>query len=381
MRSPAIAQRRTELVERDQARGVRAARSRRGAAAVRRPRRSRASKSEPSTFREPPFWGRADARGRSTCDELWPCFDLRSLYRLSWGAANTKGEAFERLVREEFEPRLRRYQAEALHDGLLQPRVVYGYFPAAGVGNEVDSLRSRATRARDRAFDVSATNRRRASQPRGLPARSRRTGGASDVVALQIVTVGRRSRRNAPKRCRPPATTASRTSCTGSPCNRPKRSPNTRTAASAASCVLDDERGKRYSWGYGACPDLEQHEIVFRLLDATAKHRRDADDGVPNRSRAIDRGDRHPPSARPRTSTRPPLANSPSPRAGDRTPRQQAAAHCGRTVCSDDVRTILVIGLAIVALVLIVALVRVLPRQRAYCPARLPLRSPSGSAS
>jgi 5-methyltetrahydrofolate--homocysteine methyltransferase len=30
------------------------------------------------------------------------------------------------------------------------------------------------------------------------------------------------------------------------------------------------DRGKRYSWGYGACPDLEQHETVFRLLDATA---------------------------------------------------------------------------------------------------------------
>jgi 5-methyltetrahydrofolate--homocysteine methyltransferase len=27
-------------------------------------------------------------------------------------------------------------------------------------------------------------------------------------------------------------------------------------------------RGKRYSWGYGACPDLEDHEVVFRLLPA-----------------------------------------------------------------------------------------------------------------
>jgi 5-methyltetrahydrofolate--homocysteine methyltransferase len=31
---------------------------------------------------------------------------------------------------------------------------------------------------------------------------------------------------------------------------------------------LDGERGKRYSWGYGACPDLTQHEIAWRLLDA-----------------------------------------------------------------------------------------------------------------
>jgi 5-methyltetrahydrofolate--homocysteine methyltransferase len=28
-------------------------------------------------------------------------------------------------------------------------------------------------------------------------------------------------------------------------------------------------RGKRYSWGYGACPDLDDHALVFRLLPAT----------------------------------------------------------------------------------------------------------------
>ena len=33
--------------------------------------------------------------------------------------------------------------------------------------------------------------------------------------------------------------------------------------------LLENQQGKRYSWGYGACPDLEQHGIVFRLLDAT----------------------------------------------------------------------------------------------------------------
>jgi len=31
---------------------------------------------------------------------------------------------------------------------------------------------------------------------------------------------------------------------------------------------LDADRGKRYSWGYGACPDLSQHALVWELLDA-----------------------------------------------------------------------------------------------------------------
>jgi 5-methyltetrahydrofolate--homocysteine methyltransferase len=30
------------------------------------------------------------------------------------------------------------------------------------------------------------------------------------------------------------------------------------------------DQGKRYSWGYPSCPDLTQHELVDRLLDAGA---------------------------------------------------------------------------------------------------------------
>jgi 5-methyltetrahydrofolate--homocysteine methyltransferase len=29
-------------------------------------------------------------------------------------------------------------------------------------------------------------------------------------------------------------------------------------------------RGKRYSWGYGACPDLDDHAVIFKLLPAEA---------------------------------------------------------------------------------------------------------------
>ena len=29
---------------------------------------------------------------------------------------------------------------------------------------------------------------------------------------------------------------------------------------------LGEEQGKRYSWGYGACPDLDDHGTVFRIL-------------------------------------------------------------------------------------------------------------------
>jgi 5-methyltetrahydrofolate--homocysteine methyltransferase len=31
---------------------------------------------------------------------------------------------------------------------------------------------------------------------------------------------------------------------------------------------IDRDQGRRYSWGYPACPEQSEHEKVFRLLDA-----------------------------------------------------------------------------------------------------------------
>ncbi|MDX6642599.1 MAG: 5-methyltetrahydrofolate--homocysteine methyltransferase, partial [Solirubrobacteraceae bacterium] len=33
---------------------------------------------------------------------------------------------------------------------------------------------------------------------------------------------------------------------------------------------IELDQGRRYSWGYPACPDQSEHEKVFRLLDAPA---------------------------------------------------------------------------------------------------------------
>jgi 5-methyltetrahydrofolate--homocysteine methyltransferase len=35
-----------------------------------------------------------------------------------------------------------------------------------------------------------------------------------------------------------------------------------------AELGVADGRGKRYSWGYGACPDLDDHAALFELLAA-----------------------------------------------------------------------------------------------------------------
>jgi 5-methyltetrahydrofolate--homocysteine methyltransferase len=196
--------------------------------------------------------------------DVWPCFDLRSLYRLSWGARNSKGADFERLVGEEFEPRLAGYQREALRGELLQPRVVYGYFRAAGLGDDVIL------------YDASGGEVARFMFPRQVGGerlsladyvREPRDGKPSDVVALQIVTVG--------------ANATARIEALHAAGNYAESYYLHGFSVQAAEALAEyshrrirrelgiaDERGKRYSWGYGACPDLEQHTTVFRLLDA-----------------------------------------------------------------------------------------------------------------
>ncbi|HLX26728.1 MAG TPA: methionine synthase [Candidatus Cybelea sp.] len=227
-----------------------------------------AVKGKPAAIPAPPFWG---VRTLDDVDlrDVWPCFDLRSLYRLSWGAANTKGEAFDRLLRDEFEPRLARYQEAALHDGFLQPRVVYGYFPAAGTGNDVIVYDPQ-----DPAREIARMTFPRQAGGEHLSLadylREPENGKATDLIALQIVTVGTRA--------------AERTEALHAAGDYSEsyflHGFSVQSAEALAEYThrrvrrelgLENERGKRYSWGYGACPDLEQHEIAFRLLDATQR--------------------------------------------------------------------------------------------------------------
>ncbi len=233
-----------------------------------RPASSSKMKGDRADVPSPPFWG---ARTLSDIDlrALWPCFDLRSLFRLSWGAANTKGDAYERLLRDDFEPRLKRYQGVALRNGFLKPRVAYGYFPAAGLNNDV-IVYDPADRAREIArFEFP---RQIGGEHLSLADYLREPDGgkASDVIALQVVTVG--------------AQAAQRTEALQGTGDYSESYFLHGFSVQAAEALAEythtrirrelgiaDDRGKRYSWGYGACPDLAQHDIVFSLLRASER--------------------------------------------------------------------------------------------------------------
>lgn len=197
---------------------------------------------------------------------LWSCFDLRSLYRLSWGAANTKGDAFEKLVREDFEPRLHGYQQMAIESGLLEPRIVYGYFPSAAAGNDVIVYDPQ-----DNAKEIARFTFVRQAGGEHLSladyVREPEGGRGIDVIALQVVTVGTVAAERTEDLQRRGEYSESYFLHGFSVQSAEALAEYTHRRI-RAELGLGEERGKRYSWGYGACPDLSQHEIAFRLLDA-----------------------------------------------------------------------------------------------------------------
>ena len=214
-----------------------------------------------------PFFG-SRIVGEIDVRELWPCFDLKSLYRLSWGGGNVKGAAWDALIRDEFAPRLARFQALAEAERLLEPKVVYGYFPAAGLGDDVIVYAPD-----DPAREIARFSFAR--QPGGEHLcladylREPVDGRAADVVALQVVTAGKRVSEQI-DRLQAANEYSDAYFLHGFSVQSAEALAEHTHVRIRRELGLEGERGKRYSWGYGACPDLSQHEIVWKLLGVEA---------------------------------------------------------------------------------------------------------------
>ncbi|HXG71170.1 MAG TPA: methionine synthase [Gemmatimonadaceae bacterium] len=215
----------------------------------------------------PPFWGTRVLRD-IPLDEIFALLDLDELYRLQWGARGS-GDQYRATIRNEFEPALERLKRDAKENGWIKPQVVYGYFPAQSLGNDViiydpaayssdgGSLREIA-----RFHFPRMVGRERLCLADYI--RSTESGDV-DVLPLQIVTVGHES------------TERFETLQKANEYTEAFYSHGLSVEAAEAVAEWTHRRvqrelgvgsGKRYSWGYGACPDLDDHATVFRLLPA-----------------------------------------------------------------------------------------------------------------
>ncbi len=190
--------------------------------------------------------------------------NINELYRLSWGAKNTHGEEWTRL-KADFDARLDKMKREALREKWLKPQAVYGLFPCQAEGDDLivynpENLDEVLNRFH---FPRQPYDEHLALSDYYAPVES----GQMDVVAFQIVTVGQEASERFEKlQGANDYTEAYFTHGLG-----------VQTAEATANYLhehlrremgIPENQGKRYSWGYPAIPELEDHFKIFKLLPA-----------------------------------------------------------------------------------------------------------------
>jgi 5-methyltetrahydrofolate--homocysteine methyltransferase len=212
---------------------------------------------------EPPFLGVREVD--VDLDEVFPYLDRHVLFKLHWGGKGVKGEAWRELVEgngadEGFAPRLERMWRE---QGYLQPRARLGYFPCNADGNELV------------VFDPEDPEREleRLVFPR-QPKHDRicladffrpLDSGERDVVALQGVTVGPEVTELI-TRLEREGEFAEQLFVHGLGVQAAEGLAEWLHSEVRRALGIDLDQGRRYSWGYPACPDQSEHEKVWRLL-------------------------------------------------------------------------------------------------------------------
>ena len=185
--------------------------------------------------------------------EVWKFLNKKSLFVLSWGI---RGKSINK-IESDPEALLIEWQDRVVKQKLFTCSVVYGYFKCHNRNNVLQ------VEIPDGAGDVSF-DFPRSSLEKHLCITD--YFGKNDIVAFQVVTVGKRA------------------SSVIEEWNQENRYTDAyylhglavETAEALAEWVnhrirfdlnIVPPRGLRYSWGYPSCPDVSQHHLVWKLLD------------------------------------------------------------------------------------------------------------------
>ena len=209
---------------------------------------------------EPPFWGVQEIP--VDMDEVYRHLDTHVLFKLHWGGRGVKGDAWRELVEGDFLPRLERMWAT---QDYLRPRALLGYFPAVANGNTVEVL---DPDDHSRVLEAFVFPR----QPKGdrlcIADFYRPKGsGEIDVVALQAVTAGSQVT-ELMAQLEADGEFAEQLFTHGLGVQTAEGMAEWLHARIRSDLGLAETQGRRWSWGYPACPEQAEHEKLFRVLGA-----------------------------------------------------------------------------------------------------------------
>ncbi|MFG2758100.1 methionine synthase [Streptomyces wuyuanensis] len=226
---------------------------------------------------EPPFWGTRVVKGIQL-KEYASWLDEGALFKGQWGLKQARtgdGPSYEELAETEGRPRLRGWLDQLHTQNLLEAAVVYGYFPCVSKGDDLILLGEDGSERTRFTFPRQRRGRRLCLADFFRPEES----GETDVVGLQVVTVGSRIGEATAKLF---ASDSYRDylELHGLSVQLAEALAEYWHARVRAELGFAGEdpaeiedmfalkyRGARFSLGYGACPDLEDRAKIAGLLE------------------------------------------------------------------------------------------------------------------
>ena len=222
-----------------------------------------------------PFYG---IRVRKDYDlrEVFKYINETALFKNQWQLKTASQEDYARLVEEKYRGILNELEDEVIDKGWYSPKAVYGFFPCQSEGNDVilycpDDQNKEALRF---TFPRQREGRKLSIADYFLP----KSSGQMDVIGLSLVTVGPRATEESQKLFQSGEYTR----------YLYHHGLSVETAEALAELVhknIREElgiagndahrigdlfhqkyRGSRYSFGYPACPNLEDQTKLFQLL-------------------------------------------------------------------------------------------------------------------
>ena len=237
---------------------------------------------------EPPFWG---VRVRKDYDlrEVFRYINETALFKNQWQLKTASQSDYVRLVDAKFRPILKKLEEEVIESDLFAPAVVYGYFPAQADGNDVVVYQPTEPSSRSAGQPGAAVPTQeilRFTFPRQREGRrlaisdffAPKSSGKMDVIGLSLVTIGPKASIETQHLFEGGEYTkylylhglSVETAEALAELHHKKMREELGIAQEDAPEIRDlfhqKYRGSRYSFGYPACPNLEDQTKLFKLL-------------------------------------------------------------------------------------------------------------------
>lgn len=223
----------------------------------------------------PPFWGSRVVKGIPLADYV-SMIDERALFVGQWGLKG--GKSFAEMVEEEGRPRLRALLNDIQVNNWIEAAVVYGYFPCYSEGNDLIILDPQDLDSRSEITRFTFPRQRRDKRLCLSDFYASKSSGKIDVVAFHVVTMGEAvskataqlfAQNNFREYLELHGLSVQLTEALAEYWHARVRDElgfGGEDSNQLGEILDQGYRGSRYSFGYPACPDLEQQVQLCELL-------------------------------------------------------------------------------------------------------------------